>query len=77
MSLQPDSSTRYFVGLEVHRDTIVACVYDAHRRWPCYQAEFSVHEAQAWRGFIAHLRVPFGEPCGRYEASSCGECYVS
>ena len=66
------SSSRYFVGLDVHRDTIVACVYDAQRRLPCYRAEFSAHDAGKLHRFIDHVRAHFGEPRCCYEASSCG-----
>ena len=66
------SSFRYFVGLDVHRDTIAACVYDAHWRLPCHHAEFSAHDAARLRRFIDHVRARFGEPRCCYEASSCG-----
>ena len=50
----------------------MACVYDAHRRSPCYHAVLSAHDAEALRGFVTHVRAHFGEPRCCYEASSCG-----
>ena len=43
--MQPASSPfRYFAGLDVHRDTIVACVYDQDRHRICYRAEFRAND---------------------------------
>ena len=73
--MPPDSdslSARYFVGMDVHRDTIVACVYDAELRLPCHRAEFSADDAGKLRRFIDRVRARHGEPRCGYEASSCG-----
>ena len=59
------SSSRYYVGRDVHRDTTQACVYDARRRVPWYHTAFSAHDAGKLRRFIDRVRTRFGEPrCG-------------
>ena len=39
-SSTPSQPTCYFVGLDVHRDTIAAYVYDSDARCPYYETEF-------------------------------------
>ena len=63
---------RYFVGMDVHRDTIVACVYDAELHLVFHRAEFSAHDAGKLRGFIDRVRAKHGAPRCCYEAYSCG-----
>lgn len=66
------SPYRYFVGLDVHQDTIVASVYDARRRDFCHHAEFAAYDAAKLRRFVKRVRTRFGEFSCCYEASSCG-----
>lgn len=66
------SPPRYFAGLDVHRDTIEACVYDAQRRQVCYRARFPAHDSGRLCAFIQRVRSAFGAPRCCYEASSCG-----
>ena len=66
------TSFRYFAGLDVHRDMIVACVYDQRQRRVCYLTEFRANDAGHLSGFIGPVRTAFGEPRCCYEASSCG-----
>ncbi len=62
---------RYVAGLDVHRDTIAACVYDSGARHCCYEAEFSAHDPKKLRFFVKHVHTQYGKFRSCYEASSC------
>lgn len=59
------------VGLDVHKDTISACVFDPATGQLCHEQTFK-NESVALRRFIRRVRQRFGEPSCCYEASSCG-----
>ena len=50
----PPSSNRprYFVGLDVHRDTIVSCVYDSTVRRVCDEREISTKTPKKLSHFV-------------------------
>ncbi len=54
------SWTRYLLGLDVHRDTIVACVYDSDTRRSCYKTEFATWPPKELHGFVEHVRLKYG-----------------
>ena len=66
------SRTRYFAGLDVHRDTIVSCVYDADLRRSCDEREFSAQKPKSLARFVASVRSKYGVFRCCYEASFCG-----
>lgn len=74
MRLQPlpSSRIRYYAGLDVHRDTISACIYDGDRRRICFESEFSTHKLKKLSNFVEHVHGNYGEFRSCYEASSCG-----
>lgn len=59
------------VGLDVHKDSISACVLDRQRGEIVWQNAFA-NERSRLRKFIQRVRSRFGEPRCCYEASSCG-----
>ena len=61
-----------FVGLDVHRDTIAACVYDPASKRVCLEVELPSDDRAKLRKLMARIRGSFGEPRCCYEASSCG-----
>ena len=62
---------RVFVGLDVHRDTISACVLDTSTGEILLDAQLKNQPAAVAR-LIKRIRSRFGEPRCCYEASSCG-----
>jgi hypothetical protein len=54
------SWTRHLFGLDVHRDTIVACVYHSDTRRSCYETEFATQLPKELHGFIEHVRLKYG-----------------
>lgn len=71
-SLPSSPRTRYFIGLDVHRDTIVSCVYDADLRRSCDEREFSAHKPKHLSRFVDSMRSKYGDFRCCYEASFCG-----
>ena len=71
-SSTPCKLTRYCIGLDVHRDTIAACVYDSDARRPCYETEFCAQAPIKLTRFVdlVHRRLDRFRAC--YEASCCG-----
>ena len=65
----PPKPTRYFVGLDVHRDTIAAHVYDSVARRPCYETEFCAQTPIKLTRFVDLVRRRFGGFRACYEAS--------
>ena len=66
----PSSSrVRYFAALDVHRDTISSCLYDADRRRSCDEREFSAHKSKSLGRFVESIRSIYGDFRCRYEAS--------
>ncbi len=63
---------RYFVGLDVHRDTIASCVYDATLRRVCEEREFSTKTPKHLSRMVNSLRSSYGEFRCCYEASFSG-----
>ena len=63
---------RYFTGLDVHRDTIVACVYDSDTRRSCYKTEFCAHTPNKLSRFVRDVHRKYGAFRACYEASSGG-----
>lgn len=61
---------RYFVGLDVHRDTTAACVYDLNLRRHGYETEFCAHTPSKLSRFVDHVRRKYGEFRACYE--NCG-----
>ncbi len=61
-----------FVGLDVHRDTIAACVFDPASKTVCLEVELPSDDRSKLRKLMARIRGSFGEPRCCYEASSCG-----
>jgi transposase len=59
------------VGLDVHKDTISACVFDPASGELCHERTFK-NESALVRRFIQRVRRRCGEPTCCYEASSCG-----
>ncbi|MDE2644231.1 MAG: hypothetical protein OXI05_00120 [Bacteroidota bacterium] len=72
MRSPPFSRPRYFVGLDVHRDTIAACVYDAHVRRVCEESEFSAREPKRLARFAECISSRYGVFRCCYEASYSG-----
>ncbi|MYF40586.1 MAG: IS110 family transposase, partial [Rhodothermaceae bacterium] len=69
----PSSSrVRYFAALDVHRDTISSCLYDADRRRSCDEREFSAHKSKSLVRFVESIRSKYGDFRCCYEASFCG-----
>lgn len=66
------SRVRYFAALDVHRDTISSCLYDAKRRRTCDEREFSAHKPKSLVRFVESTRSNFGDFRSCYEASFCG-----
>ena len=63
---------RFFTGLDVHRDTIAACVYDSETRRPCYETEFCAHTPNKLSRFVGDVHRKYGAFRACYEASSGG-----
>lgn len=63
---------RYYVGLDVHRDTIYSCVYDASDRHCCEQREIYVHTEKSLDRLVDSLRSKYGHFRCCYEASFRG-----
>ena len=59
------------VGLDVHKDTIAACVFDPASGELCHEEQLPNEPAKI-RKLIQRIRRRFGEPQCCYEASSCG-----
>ena len=74
MRSPPSSSSRprYFVGLDVHRDTIAACVYDAETRKVCTESEFSAQAPKQLSRFVNSTLLNYGVFRSCYEASYSG-----
>ena len=74
LSQFPPCSTRprYFVGLDVHRDTIVSCVYDSILRRVCDEREISTKTPKKLSHFVDVLRQSYGDFRCCYEASFSG-----
>ena len=66
------SGPRYFIGLDVHRDTIAACIYDAKERSFCEDLEFSAHSPKRLAQFVDSMRLKYGSFRCCYEASFSG-----
>jgi transposase len=62
---------RIFVGLDVHKDTISACVLDSSTGEILLEQQLKNQPAAVAR-LIKRIRSRFGEPRCCYEASSCG-----
>ncbi len=62
---------RIFVGLDVHKDTISACVLDSSTGEILLEQQLKNQPAAVAR-LIKRVRSRFGEPRCCYEASSCG-----
>ena len=71
-SSTPPKPTRYFVGLDVLRDTIAACFYYSVARRPCYETEFCAQTPIKLTRFVDLVYRRFGEFRACYEASFCG-----
>ncbi len=63
---------RYYVGLDVHRDTISACVYDATEKRYCDEQVFSAHKPKSLARFVESTRSKYGHFRCCYEASFSG-----
>ena len=75
MLSQPSPSSsrpRYFVGLDVHRDTIAFCVYDSKLRHVCDEREFSTKDPKKLSHFVDALRAKYSDFRCCYEASFSG-----
>lgn len=66
------SRPRYVVGLDVHRDTIAACVYDTDLRRICEESEFSAQVPKRLSRFVASTSSKYGAFRCCYEASYSG-----
>ncbi len=62
-------SPRYYVGLDVHRDTISACTYDADSGHVCDERTFSIKSPQNLAQFVDTIRSHYGDFRCCYEAS--------
>ena len=62
----------YFTGLDVHRATIVACVYDSETRRPCFETEFWTRPPIKLSRFAGDVHRKYGVCRACYEASSDG-----
>lgn len=65
------SNVHVYVGFDVHKDSVSACVYDARRDEALLEQQFR-NEPASIRKLIRRIRKRFGEPRCCYEASSCG-----
>ncbi len=63
---------RYYVGLDVHRDTISACVYDATEKRYCDEQVFFAHKPKSLARFVESTRSKYGHFRCCYEASFSG-----
>ncbi len=63
---------RYYVGLDVHRDTIYSSVYDADQKRSCAEWECYVHKENSLDLLVDTLRSEYGEFRCCYEASYSG-----
>ena len=72
MLSDPSTPVRYYVGLDVHRDTIYSCVYDASERRCCEQREIYVHKEKSLDRLVDSLRSKYGHFRCCYEASFSG-----
>ncbi len=70
-SIAEEETSAVVVGLDVHKDTISACVFDSAAGEICHEQTFK-NESASLRRFIRRVRQRFGEPVCCYEASSCG-----
>ena len=68
----PPKPTRYFVGLDVYRDTIATCVHVSVARRPCYETEFCAQTPIKSTRFVDLVHRRFGGFRACYEASFCG-----
>ena len=71
-STSPSKPTRYFVGLDVHRDMIAARAYDSKARRPCFETEFCAQTPIRLMRFVDLDHRRFGGFRVCYEASFCG-----
>ena len=69
---QPSSRPRYCIGLDVHRDTIAACVDDAKLRCIRDEREFSAQKPKNLCRFVESMRSKYCDFRCCYEASFCG-----
>ncbi len=60
-----------YVGFDVHKDSISACVYDREGDVVLHEQKLR-NEPASVRKLIRRIRERFGEPSCCYEASSCG-----
>ena len=63
---------RYFAGLDVHWDTIAACVHDSETRRPCYETEFRAHMPNKLSRFVRDVYRKYRAFRACYETSSGG-----
>ena len=66
------SRVRYCAALDVHRDTISSCLYDADQRRCCDEREFSARKPKSHIRFVESIRLIYGDFRSCYEASFCG-----
>ena len=66
-----NSVTHVVVGLDVHKDSVAVCVYDATIKRVLLECTLK-NQPAAIRKMITDVRERFGEPHCCYEASSCG-----
>lgn len=66
-----NSITHVVVGLDVHKDSVAVCVYDATIKRVLLECTLK-NQPTAIRKMITDVRGRFGEPHCCYEASSCG-----
>ena len=66
---------QYFVGLDVHRDTISASVYDADHRRFCEEKTFCAHSPTELSRFVDALKSKYGVFRCCYEASYSGTAF--
>lgn len=64
-------NAQLIVGMDVHKDSISACVLDAQSHQIFAERRFAATE-KAVSEFIRRIRRRYGEPHCCYEASSCG-----
>ena len=66
---------QYFVGLDVHRDTISASVYDADHQRFCEEKTFCAHSPTELSRFVDALKSKYGVFRCCYEASYSGTAF--
>ena len=71
-SSSPSKPTRYFVGSDVDRAMIAACVYDSEASRPCYETGFCARTPIKLTRFVDLVHRRFGGFRACCEASFCG-----